>query len=159
MDMLQADITDARNQASRNLYYGPRTVPSSGYGISIDLSYGWLASVEQGELFGIQSLFNDSDRIYVEHQKTSLIELKLASACIIELGRLKLQPCSDLVINRNQVSRYYKVNPHAVFTDAFVLSASVQNGKSIVFTTLCDESALQIYKDTVLQIASTIKSI
>ena len=157
METLQSDDLSTPMPASSGHCYGPGTVFSPVYGVSLDLPRGCLAGMAQGEIYGIQTQYNSNGRIYVFSQDMSLAIVKSTMVKGLVLGHLRLQAMSPLTLRNQRLSAFYKVIPSDLYTHAYVLNIPAKNPARLNFAVLSDESALQVFTKLALKLADSVK--
>lgn len=119
----------------------PRRLTIAACGISVCIPDGWIAGIEQGELFGLESLTTRNHRIYVAKLKNDTVGANLAAPGPIDLHPIKLIPISETYLNKYFMSaNYYKVIHSPLFRQAYAASIVTAKDERILFAAISENN-------------------
>lgn len=122
-------------------YVSPRRLTIAAYGISVCIPDGWIASIEQDELFGLEPLTTRNHRIYVARVKNDTVGENLAVLGPIDLHPIKLIPISESYLNKYFMSaNYYKVVHSPLFRQAYGASVVTAKDERILFAAVSESN-------------------
>jgi hypothetical protein len=145
-----------------DLYHGPQRFSLPALGLSVYVPFGWIAGIDQGELYGIEPdgknhpAGNDC-RIYVTSMAGSFSAILEMMTKTIDLEYLKLVPASSLVVELKLASARFSVIDHALFKNAWVSAVSVTDNFNILFVALDHSPVSSELKSVTHALAGSVK--